>query len=345
MARAGRRAAVPAGTAGPGGPGRPQGRRQQPPQGKQRSAPWPRPRSQEKKKVNCKPKNQDEQEIPFRLREIMKSRQEMKNPVSNKKRKKEGGLQKDAGEGGAGRGPGDRGPQVPAEEGGVRRRLRPAHGAGGPARALPQQEPGGPAARGAGSSQGEVGAEESVPEAAAGQSPAEKRGKGGGEAGAGAAPRHGEVRRGRPAAPRADRQAQDEREHGPARQEVTDPGGAPEPRRCAPAPGLLHGQAADRGGGESSGRAGLQGDEDAAAAAAAGGPVSPLPTQEAARDWPVMVGDPGCRAGSAERAGGPEIRALSLDTAWDPEPSAPAPTFRKGLQCPLSFLPPWTLLC
>lgn len=46
--------------------------------------------SQEKKKVNCKPKNQDEQEIPFRLREIMRSRQEMKNGVSNKKRKKEG---------------------------------------------------------------------------------------------------------------------------------------------------------------------------------------------------------------------------------------------------------------
>ncbi|ELK12247.1 Coiled-coil domain-containing protein 137 [Pteropus alecto] len=45
--------------------------------------------SKEKKKVNCKPKNQDEQEIPFRLREIMRSRQEMKNPVSNKKRKKE----------------------------------------------------------------------------------------------------------------------------------------------------------------------------------------------------------------------------------------------------------------
>ncbi|XP_008567063.1 PREDICTED: coiled-coil domain-containing protein 137 [Galeopterus variegatus] len=41
------------------------------------------------KKVNCKPKNQDEQEIPFRLREIMRSRQEMKNPISNKKRKKE----------------------------------------------------------------------------------------------------------------------------------------------------------------------------------------------------------------------------------------------------------------
>ncbi|KAF0887178.1 HGS kinase, partial [Crocuta crocuta] len=45
--------------------------------------------SKEKKKVNCKPKNQDDQEIPFRLREIMRSRQEMKNPISNKKRKKE----------------------------------------------------------------------------------------------------------------------------------------------------------------------------------------------------------------------------------------------------------------
>lgn len=45
--------------------------------------------SKEKKKVNCKPKNQDEQEIPFRLREIMRSRQEMKKTQSNKKRKKE----------------------------------------------------------------------------------------------------------------------------------------------------------------------------------------------------------------------------------------------------------------
>uniref|UniRef100_A0A671G6P0 Coiled-coil domain containing 137 n=1 Tax=Rhinolophus ferrumequinum TaxID=59479 RepID=A0A671G6P0_RHIFE len=84
MARSGSRAAASARTAGSGGPGRPQ---QLP--GKQRSAPWPRPRSKEKKKVNCKPKNQDEQEIPFRLREIMRSRQEMKNPTSYKKRKKE----------------------------------------------------------------------------------------------------------------------------------------------------------------------------------------------------------------------------------------------------------------
>ncbi|XP_036198053.1 coiled-coil domain-containing protein 137 [Myotis myotis] len=82
------RAAGPPRTGRPGGPERPQGRRQQQLLGKQ-SAPWPRPRSQEKKRVNCKPKNQDEQEIPFRLREIMRSRQEMKNPVSNKRRKKE----------------------------------------------------------------------------------------------------------------------------------------------------------------------------------------------------------------------------------------------------------------
>ncbi|XP_029067819.1 coiled-coil domain-containing protein 137 isoform X3 [Monodon monoceros] len=91
MAGTRRRAAAPARTAGKAGlgsPGRPQGRRQQEP-GKQRSAPRPGPRSKEKKKVNCKPKNQDEQEIPFRLREIMRSRQEMKNPISNKKRKKE----------------------------------------------------------------------------------------------------------------------------------------------------------------------------------------------------------------------------------------------------------------
>ncbi|XP_004433016.2 PREDICTED: coiled-coil domain-containing protein 137 [Ceratotherium simum simum] len=89
MVRPGRRVAMPAGMAEHGSLGRPQDRRQQQQQrGKQCSAPWPRPRSKEKK-VNCKPKNQDEQEIPFRLKEIMRSRQEMKNPVSNKKRKKE----------------------------------------------------------------------------------------------------------------------------------------------------------------------------------------------------------------------------------------------------------------
>lgn len=48
--------------------------------------------------MNCKPKNPDEQEIPFRLREIMRIRQEMKNPISNKKRKKEGNVLAHAGE-------------------------------------------------------------------------------------------------------------------------------------------------------------------------------------------------------------------------------------------------------
>ncbi|XP_034363212.1 coiled-coil domain-containing protein 137 [Arvicanthis niloticus] len=77
-------------SAGLGGSRQPQARRQQQQsQGQQRSASRPGQRSKEKKKVNCKPKNQDEQEIPFRLREIMRSRQEMKKTLSNKKRKKE----------------------------------------------------------------------------------------------------------------------------------------------------------------------------------------------------------------------------------------------------------------
>lgn len=43
------------------------------------------------KKVDSRPQSRDEQEIPFRLREIMRSRQEMRNPLSNKKRRREGG--------------------------------------------------------------------------------------------------------------------------------------------------------------------------------------------------------------------------------------------------------------
>ncbi|EDL34751.1 coiled-coil domain-containing protein 137 [Mus musculus] len=89
MARPGNIALVTARSAGLRGSGQPQGRRQQQAQGQQRSASLPGQRSKEKKKVNCKPKNQDEQEIPFRLREIMRSRQEMKKTLSNKKRKKE----------------------------------------------------------------------------------------------------------------------------------------------------------------------------------------------------------------------------------------------------------------
>ncbi|XP_004639615.2 coiled-coil domain-containing protein 137 [Octodon degus] len=88
MGGAGQRAVAPSRSKGSGNPGR--RRRQQQPLGQQKcSAPRPGPCSKEKKKVNCKPKNQDEQEIPFRLREIMKSREEMKKPLSFKKRKKE----------------------------------------------------------------------------------------------------------------------------------------------------------------------------------------------------------------------------------------------------------------
>lgn len=89
MVKPGRVARPTARSAGLGGSGQPQARRQQQSQGQQRSASRPGQRSKEKKKVNCKPKNQDEQEIPFRLREIMRSRQEMKKTLSNKKRKKE----------------------------------------------------------------------------------------------------------------------------------------------------------------------------------------------------------------------------------------------------------------
>ncbi|XP_036053978.1 coiled-coil domain-containing protein 137 isoform X1 [Onychomys torridus] len=89
MAGSGRAAVATARSAGLGGSGQPHARRRQQSQGQQRSASQTGRRGKEKKKVNCKPKNQDEQEIPFRLREIMRSRQEMKKPLSNKKRKKE----------------------------------------------------------------------------------------------------------------------------------------------------------------------------------------------------------------------------------------------------------------
>ncbi|XP_077184385.1 coiled-coil domain-containing protein 137 [Paroedura picta] len=41
----------------------------------------------QKKKINSKPKCLNDQEIPYRLREIMKSREELKNPKSRKKKK------------------------------------------------------------------------------------------------------------------------------------------------------------------------------------------------------------------------------------------------------------------
>ncbi|XP_037349256.1 coiled-coil domain-containing protein 137 [Talpa occidentalis] len=88
MAGAARRAAAPVGAPGPRGPGRPrqQGTRQQQP-GRLRSAPLPGPRGA--KGVDCAPRSPDEQEIPFRLREIMRSRQEMRTPRSSRRRKAE----------------------------------------------------------------------------------------------------------------------------------------------------------------------------------------------------------------------------------------------------------------
>ncbi|XP_048222725.1 coiled-coil domain-containing protein 137 [Perognathus longimembris pacificus] len=88
MAGARRGAAAPGRLAASGSPGRPRERRGRPP-GPRPSAPRLGRRRKEKKKADCKPKNLDEQEIPFRLREIMRSRREMKNPLSNKRRKKE----------------------------------------------------------------------------------------------------------------------------------------------------------------------------------------------------------------------------------------------------------------
>uniref|UniRef100_A0A2K5ZIB1 Coiled-coil domain containing 137 n=1 Tax=Mandrillus leucophaeus TaxID=9568 RepID=A0A2K5ZIB1_MANLE len=87
MAQAGGGAAVPRVPVGPGSPRRVQRRHQGQPLGKQRPVPWSRLRSKEKK-VNRTPKNQDEEEIPFWLGEIMGSCQKMKNPIGNKKRKK-----------------------------------------------------------------------------------------------------------------------------------------------------------------------------------------------------------------------------------------------------------------
>lgn len=87
MVQAGGGAAVPRAPAGTGSPRRVQQRNQGQPLGKQRPVLWSGLHSKEKK-VNCTPKNQDEEEIPFWLREIMGSCQKMKNPIGNKKRKK-----------------------------------------------------------------------------------------------------------------------------------------------------------------------------------------------------------------------------------------------------------------
>ncbi|XP_075374778.1 coiled-coil domain-containing protein 137 [Mycteria americana] len=72
---------------GPGrGRGQGQGQRQGPGPAPGRSLIPPRPGRKEKKVDNMKPKHPDEQEIPFRLRELIRSREAMKRPDPGKRR-------------------------------------------------------------------------------------------------------------------------------------------------------------------------------------------------------------------------------------------------------------------
>ncbi|XP_040293604.1 coiled-coil domain-containing protein 137 [Bufo bufo] len=81
-----RRASKPPGPSGPGA-----GKGQQP-TGRPSGSSGPgagsgKLRGPEKKRTNSKPKDLDTQEIPFKLREIMRSRMEMKNPTKTKKKR------------------------------------------------------------------------------------------------------------------------------------------------------------------------------------------------------------------------------------------------------------------
>lgn len=97
-----------------------------------------------------------------------------------------------------------------------------------------------------------------------------------------------------------------------AQQETTDAADAPEPWQCVPAVGHLAGPAADRGGGEGAGCAGLQGTEEAAAVP--GDSVSPPPSQEKATDASVMARDQGCPLGW----GNGQVACRPKSVPWDP---------------------------
>nr|KAF6455129.1 coiled-coil domain containing 137 [Rousettus aegyptiacus] len=308
MAGGGCRTAISAASTGPGRPGRPQGRRQQQLQGKQRSAPWPKPRSKEKKKVNCKPKNQDEQEIPFRLREIMRSRQEMKNPVSNKKRKKEAQV--------AFRKTEEEARGVDADIAVPKFRQRKWESDKAYIQRMEQE-----AQHVLFLSKNQA---DRQPEAQA----APKKKSEGKKAFQRRRLDKARQRKEEKAADRLEQELlQDTVKFGEvalqppeltakpktARQEVADAGGASEPRQCVPASGHLAGPTADRGRGESACRAGLQGAEEAAAAAP-GGSVSPPPSREEARALSVVERDQGCHTG----AGGMQMKVLFPDVPWDP---------------------------
>lgn len=127
------------------------------------------------------------------------------------------------------------------------------------------------------------------------------------------APRHGEVWRGCPAAPRADRQAQDAREQGPAWQAISDAENASEPQQCVSASSHLAGPPTDHWGGERTGCAGLQSTEGAAAA---GGSATLPPFWEEAKDMPVTARDGGCRTWVVEAALWPAAEPFAWSVPW-----------------------------
>lgn len=104
--------------------------------------------------------------------------------------------------------------------------------------------------------------------------------------------RHGALRRGCPAAARADRPAQEEHEQGPAREEIADAADASGPWCCVPASNHVTGPTADRWGGERAGCAGLQGAKEAAAAGGSvttAAPFTPPRFQKEGRDVSVTA--------------------------------------------------------
>ncbi|XP_043761151.1 coiled-coil domain-containing protein 137 isoform X1 [Cervus elaphus] len=282
-----------AGTAGFGRPGRPQRRRQQE-LGKQRSAPWPGPRSKEKKKVNCKPKNQDEQEIPFRLREIMRSRQEMKNPISNKKRKKEAQaafsktLEKEA-KGGE--------PDIAVPK--FKQRKWESNRAY--VRRMEQE-----AQHVLFLSKNQANRQPEVQVAPKKEKSERKKAF--------------QKRRLDKARQRREEKAAErlEQELLQAWQEITDAEEAFKPWWCVPASDHLTGQTEDRGGGEGAGRERLQGAKETAAAGDSVATATPPRSREEARDAAVMTRDQSCCTwAGAGQADGLQSRVLSQNIVWD----------------------------
>ncbi|GAB5581410.1 coiled-coil domain-containing protein 137 [Prionailurus iriomotensis] len=134
---------------------------------------------------------------------------------------------------------------------------------------------------------------------------------------------HGEVWRGCPAAPRADRPAQDEQGRGPAWEEIADAEDASEPGWCVPASDRVAGPTADRRGGERAGCAGLPGTKDTAAAGGSvptATPFTPPRFQEEGRDLSVTVRPGPPHLGRGGHVDGLYTRVLSLEHTGTPRP-------------------------